>query len=33
VIFELIDPVAMLFLLIAVAGLVAAVAYGKADRR
>lgn len=32
-IFELVDPVALLFILIAVAGLVAAVAYGKADRR
>lgn len=32
-IFELVDPVALLFILIAAAGLVAAVAYGKADRR
>jgi hypothetical protein len=29
----LVDPVAMLFLLIAVVGLVVAVAYGKSDRR
>jgi len=33
VIFELVDPVAMLFLLIAAVGLVVAVAYGKSDRR
>jgi hypothetical protein len=32
-IFELVDPVVMLFVLIAAGGLVAAVAYGKSDRR
>ncbi len=32
-IFELVDPVAMLFLLVAAVGLVVAVAYGKSDRR
>jgi hypothetical protein len=31
--FELVDPVAAMFLLIAVVGLVVAVAYGKADHR
>ncbi len=32
-ILELVDPVAMLFLLMATAGLVVAVAYGKSDGR
>lgn len=32
-IFELVDPVVVLFVLIAAVGLVAAVAYGKSDRR
>jgi hypothetical protein len=33
VIFELVDPVVILFVLIAAVGLVVAVAYGKSDRR
>lgn len=32
-IFELVDPVVILFVLIAAVGLVVAVAYGKSDRR
>lgn len=32
-IFELVDPVVVLFLLMAGVGLVVAVAYGKSDRR
>jgi hypothetical protein len=33
VIFEVVDPLAVLFLMVAAVGLVAAVVYGKSDRR